>query len=425
MVTARCACAGLWCVCVLPLRVALRSSAQLLVAVYACCAFLLALVPLSLSLLLSLSDATRGALAPSLVAQLLFVGGGAMLASACAVFCATLSPPAHAASRRSLCAMLLLTLLALATLASATLASDGLRKAFEVAFDECEPVAYETSEVRAICLRTHPESECHRLPEGYLGVFCKAVPGPYSADTALAFYDPTETAIRHFRSELGALTAANRFAAWLNRMCMPDLAEAAALYAELRADGWTEPAAEPGSGAAEGGNANASAFAQCYAAGWWPPPPLVRAPPFNATRYPNGSLIAAAAEEGPALSRGRGRAPPTGDAELFRLLHALGPGRPFNAKLAYCLCARLADAAAQVRPDRPAAWRGLSLGAGVCFLLLALLAQTYLCCYSRLRTSRLYTGDGRTAAQVEEEKIEQQTFLARDEVDDFTVNISL
>ena len=52
-------------------------------------------------------------------------------------------------------------------------------------------------------------------------------------------------------------------------------------------------------------------------------------------------------------------------------------------------------------------------GAG--FLLLALVAEAYLCCYARCPTARIFTGDGRTLKQVEEERLERLTFLAQEE----------
>lgn len=113
MVAARFTCLGVWCVCVLPLRVLLRSSAQLVVTLYTALLLALALVPIAVGVLVAVSDARGGALAPSATAQLLFVAGCTMVATAVSGCCAACSPPWQPLARRSLCLMILFTLIAL------------------------------------------------------------------------------------------------------------------------------------------------------------------------------------------------------------------------------------------------------------------------------------------------------------------------
>ncbi|KAL3923224.1 MAG: hypothetical protein SGPRY_004291, partial [Prymnesium sp.] len=51
--------------------------------------------------------------------------------------------------------------------------------------------------------------------------------------------------------------------------------------------------------------AKISKFVQCYASLWWPHKNLTRAVAFNATRYPNGSSIDPALQQGPKMPNGR------------------------------------------------------------------------------------------------------------------------
>ena len=209
-------------------------------------------------------------------------------------------------------------------------------------------MVYRTTDVRDACVRTLPDSACERLAPGYLGLFCKDVPGPFSADSTLAFAEPAAATLSFLYARLGALSSASRYAAWVNRGCMPTLSEAEATLEELRALGSRDGGGEGGEGgdadgegresdaaaaavqggvasesdqgsggggyAEEGGGgegavalSNASLFAQCYHSDWWRPSVLLAAPPFNATRYPNGSTIVPSTADRPLLSRGRGR----------------------------------------------------------------------------------------------------------------------
>lgn len=110
VVTGRFTCCGCWCVCVLPVRTLLRSSAQVTVAVFASLILVVAIVPLVLALLIALSDARRGALTPSAIPQLLYVASCTMIATGVTGCCAACSPPWRSFARRSLALMISITL---------------------------------------------------------------------------------------------------------------------------------------------------------------------------------------------------------------------------------------------------------------------------------------------------------------------------
>ena len=212
-------CFGMWCACVLPVKVLLRCSAKLFICTFASLILALSLVPFTVGALTAQADANRDLPAPSPTATLLFVAGCAMFATAVAGYCIAASPvrPQNSLARRSLCLMILLTIAALllsllatsiafaraglirgglqacpiysawhaaqvvpesATSNSIFVGQDfvdaaggdwlqnslfeALKGAFKLTYEECEPTVYSTSLVRAACSRLSPDSACAR-----------------------------------------------------------------------------------------------------------------------------------------------------------------------------------------------------------------------------------------------------------------------
>ena len=413
---------GLFCYCDLPFPVVARSTAKTMVVIYSTTTLVLAAALLAIAALGWGGDVSHHFLSRTLprTAEYVLLAAGAVMFCVSLIGCCSIW-------YRSTCLLgtmisLTLTVLTLAALATALIVAyddvvrlagsqsyvdvaaemdwltrsfyDGVRAAFEAAYEDCHPLALSTSDVNHACAEHLAGDECTQLTEGRLGLFCRSMPDSGPFEFANTFRFPGKEAATQIllantlRSAAGAKAT---WAEWVN-FCAPTDDMAASYLAAIGAGRSSVPAS-PSTGSGEwegewegevegrrpaGAITNASAltaegqgggvmanFKKCYQSTWWGAGGL-SAPDGWGGRYPNGSKVTDAA-----------------DARFFK---ALGNGSAMSPKLAFCLCAAQGEqsALAEFLRQHPSS-RVVALALVLAFLALTLLSEAYLCCRLRQR----------------------------------------
>ena len=384
---------GFWCVLVLPASVAARCTAKMFVLLFSTLMLLLA-IPMIIAGSVSLEPSSPWSRAVRTDTASVLIGTGcAMLTTALAgLIAAVCAPPKHC-NRVLLSLVMLFTSIALAisTAAAAValsyarvveiasirgvadlehtmtnlerkLVSD-LETTFEIAWDECSPMAFATDGVRSTCKELRPYARCGALPEGMLAFFCGKRDGPFDLNLTLAVPSISDTVRQATTAPL---------AWWLDGACLPTLSEYDSMV----------DSSERANGTA-GHSAARATFDTCMNASWWHVPNASwwQEPRAYQMDYPNGTQASPA------------------DKVFFQ--HLAKHRRPMTAQMAFCFCVVHGSGSFVEYIKRHSSLKWAVLSASVGFALITLVSECYLCSGLKQRW-RLSPEEQERAAQATE-----------------------